>query len=302
VLLDWVKTRLKRWPTLLATARFTWKSRLRKPERIIEFWRIVRLEGSEQHDAALVRLRRMIEDESDIPPVASELAYRTYDSVLRQSSSQIAIFPEFEKFGLYQAVMPKTLLDALMTEVNSAPSGPIEANDYDPRYFSNPYIEVSQGTNYFVRFDGTQRRRLTEIMIALQPPVERCLGVPGRIVNIKSWWTNSHASPTQMNAWHLDGFPEQICKLMIYPFGADAERGTTEFRYDDGSARLITGPPGVYAIFKNSSIMHRGIAPTSGRRIVVELTIAPAPAMDLRIANGGANATFPKIPWAELPL
>ncbi|MGH7816253.1 MAG: hypothetical protein ACREOR_02590 [Candidatus Binatia bacterium] len=304
MLREFLIRRLAKRPNLLAMARFARRTGVTKIAELYSFWQILQLANAQQYAEAYERIRYLAENSQDIPPALSDIAYNVFDAFLRLKREALPVFPEYERFGIYQGIMPSHLLDALMTEVREAPAGGQSLTDFHPDYHYN-YNPISvaavQSIHSFVDFDAQQRQRLSHIFSLLQAPIEQCLGIPGRVLNLKAWWTPPGAKDTGMNEWHTDGFPNEICKLMVYPFGANMDAGTTQFRYPNGSERHIEGPPGVYAIFKNSAIVHRGIASKRENRLVVELTIGPSPTIDWRMASGGPLSTYPKLPWADLP-
>ena len=299
-----MKTGLQRWPTTLALVRLAHKTRLRDATDLVTFSRALRLRRSGRWEEALQQMEEWIGEHEDVPAVLSDFSYSVHDGALRAARRDVVRQSDYERFGLHQAVMPGKLLDALMAEIRAAPTTTRPPAEFHPAYYYSHTPEALtavRNIHRFLQFDAAQRQRLSDIFAALAAPVESCLGVPARVVNLKAWWTPADAVQLGMNEWHTDGMPEEICKLMLYPFGANENAGTTEFRYADGSFRRVEGPPGVYAIFRNSSIVHRGIASRQKERVVVELTLAPYPSVDWRMASGGTLATYPKLPWAELP-
>jgi len=279
------------------------KITLAKIAELYSVWRILQLANAKRYEKANKRTRTLVEESRDIPPALSDIAYRIFDAYLKSQREAVPVFPEYERFGFYQGIMPPHLLDALISEIHEAPAVQ-SLTDIHPDYhysYSPVGVEAAENIHSFVNFDAPQRKRLSHIFSLLRAPIERCLGIPGRVLNLKAWWTPVGAKAVGMNAWHTDGMPDEICKLMVYPFGADMDIGTTQFQYPDGSERNIEGPRGVYAIIKNSAFIHRGIAPKRKDRLIVELTIGPSPTMDWRMASGGPLSTYPKLPWADLP-
>ena len=90
--------------------------------------------------------------------------------------------------------------------------------------------------------------------------------------------------------------PPPLLKIMIYPYGANEEIGTTELQLPN-SSYVVTGEPGTWIVFKNSEIVHRGRAPKKGKRLVIEISLIPSLTYDSEAACGGLNGRFPKLPW-----
>jgi len=272
--------------------------------QLYSVWRILRLANAQRTEDAYERIRTLSEKSRDIPPGLSDIAYRIFDTYLKSRRGAVSVFPEYERFGFYQGIMPPHLLDALISEIREAPVVRSLTDSY-PNYYYNysPVgVEAAENIHSFVNFDAPRKQQLSHIFSSLQAPIERCLGIPGRVLNLKAWWTPVGAKAVGMNEWHTDGMPNEICKLMVYPFGANMDVGTTQFQYPDGSERIIEGPRGLYAIIKNSAFIHRGIAPKREDRLIVELTLGPSHTIDWRMACGGPLSTYPKLPWADLPL
>jgi hypothetical protein len=99
------------------------------------------------------------------------------------------------------------------------------------------------------------------------------------------------------NAWHRDGFPSSALKLMVYLTGANEEIGTTEVELEDGSRRVIRGPEGTWLLFQNGDLLHRGIAPTKGERVLLEVTLCPSLRQDSSLIFAGLNSAYPYYPW-----
>ncbi|WP_437653481.1 hypothetical protein [Sorangium sp. So ce1182] len=69
---------------------------------------------------------------------------------------------------------------------------------------------------------------------------------------------------------------------------------------EDGSRFAASGPPGTFLVFKNFELIHRGVPPSRGERLVLEVTVAPHEKDDLRPVCAGQNADFPLSPWTIL--
>lgn len=298
-----VKRGLAESPTLALLARHLYQEGLAGLGDLARLGSVIAAHRAADDARGITLLHAWLDEAEDVPLHLSELAYMVHAAALREHGKQ-AIAVEFERHGIRQGVLPADLLDRLIGLVAAARSGHRPADDFHPAYHHTvepPETEPGTGDHRFVFFSPGQRAELSEIFATLAAPIETCFGSPGRVVNLKSWWTPPSVPTVGMNEWHMDGMPPEICKLMVYPRGASPELGTTEFIYRDGSRRTIEGPPGTYTIIKNSAFYHRGIAPTRDDRILIELTLAPAAETDWRMANGGSVATYPKLPWAELP-
>ena len=208
---------------------------------------------------------------------------------------------DFTKSGIKQGIFPEADVALFLKALEKTRTRIFVDTDFIPGYESNSsvssYIKDVRSNYVFLALGPEQLEVLTPLLEALREPVMRCIGFPWRVVNIRCWKTGTQAIETEANAWHIDGFPRWTLKVMIYLSGADQDRGTTEIRLKDGSVRFVEGRAGCWILFKNTELMHRGTAPKSGERLVVEITIAPSFKNDQRPVCAGLNALYPKIPW-----
>ena len=100
------------------------------------------------------------------------------------------------------------------------------------------------------------------------------------------------------NAWHSDGFPPGIYKLLFYLDPADKNKGSTEIRLPDGSSKVVEGPAGTWLLFNSTDLNHRGLPATSDERVIINATVAPAFKENRCPIFAGLNANFPWFPWS----
>ena len=63
---------------------------------------------------------------------------------------------------------------------------------------------------------------------------------------------------------------------MIYPSGAGADLGTTEFILADGTRKIVEGGKGTWAIFENTLRQHRALAGQIEKpRPTIEIPVNP---------------------------
>lgn len=123
----------------------------------------------------------------------------------------------------------------------------------------------------------------------------REFGHPVKVVNLRLWnLTQSSAADAAANAWHRDGLPPLIMKLMIYLTAPSVETGTTQVKRPDESVVTLEGPRGSFILFDNNGLLHRGIPPARPtKRTVLEITFMPALISDFSPVYAGVNAQFP---------
>lgn len=214
------------------------------------------------------------------------------------------IDPEFSATGVKQGVLADANMIAFASSLSEAQATAIVQEDFVRGYTYHPALHAFQRDlnigHTWVTLGKTQQERLTPLLKALAEPVAQCLGWPWRVVNVRCWRTRPRAQEIGANSWHTDGFPTSVLKIMIYPNGASSDVGTTELVLKSGSTLTLQGPPGLWLLFKNSELLHRGVAPKTGERLGVEVTIAPSFRHDQRPVCAGLNALYPKNPFIWL--
>ena len=86
----------------------------------------------------------------------------------------------------------------------------------------------------------------------------RACGYPIRIVNVRCWnLTQSSAQDAAANAWHRDGMPESVLKIMVYLTAPSEEAGTTQVKLADDNLVTLAGPARAFMLFDNNlSLIH----------------------------------------------
>ncbi|MCP5470001.1 MAG: hypothetical protein H7A36_05800 [Chlamydiales bacterium] len=149
----------------------------------------------------------------------------------------------------------------------------------------------------FYKFEAEQFEAVKSILEELKWPVARCLGSPWKVINLAVWKTQPKAEQFGPNSWHCDGIPVAINKVLVYLNGASMEKGTTELKLDDGTKLHAEGPEGTCMLFKVSEILHRGVSPTVGERLVLEVRLLPSFEFDLEPCEHGFLNNPPSFPW-----
>jgi hypothetical protein len=142
---------------------------------------------------------------------------------------------------------------------------------------------------------GPLRLLMKSCVNQLRQPVARALGSPWRVLNVRAWTTPAAATAYGMYAFHHDGFPVAIFKIMIYFTPMDQEHGTLEIDRD-GEIMALSGPAASWVLFYNSTIIHRGIPGTAFERASAEITLSRAKNFDLTLRQPGLNAHYPVQP------
>lgn len=239
--------------------------------------------------------------ESHRPPYG--YAWSLYPSFVRCAGAVMGMKSdeEFRQKGVKIGTLPPELLLRLREAIDRAQPCPIEVHDHDQGYFFHAgigqYAKALNRDHFYVQGGSDQAAALVPIIELFRRPVSACLSSPWHVVNTRCWKTRPGASEGGPNAWHTDGFPLAAPKLMIYVTGAGADIGTTEIKTLDGETIRVEGPPGTWVLFRNGDLLHRGVAPRVGERIILELTLSPTLRFDPHPVFAGLNAQFPRRPW-----
>ena len=217
------------------------------------------------------------------------------------SALRLAVDDEFRRRGVILGVLPPEVAQRLREAIDCAPPVCIKTEDHDDGYVFNQglgeYEIVLNRDHVYVQLGSDQSAALAATIEALRRPVTAAFGSRWRVVNTRCWKTPAGASESGPNAWHADGFPAAAPKLMVYVSGAGPEIGTTEIKTLDGGVVVVNGPPGAWVLFRNGDLQHRGIAPRTGQRVILELTLSPSLRFDPHPVFAGLNAKYPRRPW-----
>lgn len=232
----------------------------------------------------------------------SRYTWRLYPCILRaltyvDSEKSKHFYSEGFTLGKLAPELAENFLDAL----SHSEKIPIVTEDHDENYTFNQgfrrYEEgYSKSFNFFM-LEKEQITKLEKIIYSLDPEISDLIGCNWRILNTRCWETIPNEYFVGAQNWHTDGMPDEILKLMIYLKGANKEIGSTELIKTDGDHFTVDSKEPCWLLFKNSTLVHRGVPSATGNRYIVELTLAPALQKDLTPVCAGLNAQHPILPW-----
>jgi hypothetical protein len=207
--------------------------------------------------------------------------------------------PEYVKQGFKLGVLSDTDTVSMQNCIKSAPLEEMKESDHLPWYSHNNFNE--QGLSIFAEWFRFYDLSLASDVVhgVLRnnvPQIKACLGHDMRIVNVRCWGLLPNSPSYGPNAWHSDCFPDGIHKLLVYLTPPGPLTGTTELQLN-GEIVSMDGPPGSWVFFNPSKILHRGLSPQTGERIILEVTIVPAFKQSSRPVFAGNNAPYPIYPW-----
>lgn len=206
----------------------------------------------------------------------------------------------FLQAGFRQGIIPKELMDRFLQEFSHTKTIRYRSEDTDLNYDAGKIgreTEEALNLNHiWYSLKERQLNTLKPILASLKQPITECIGTPWRVINIRAWETIAQTKDEGPTGWHTDNEPLSVLKIMIYPHGADAEKGTIELQFPDGP-KTVVGEFGTWVFFKNSEIVHRGRAPKKGKRLAIEINLIPSFSYDLKPIYVGQNSRFPRLPW-----
>lgn len=210
---------------------------------------------------------------------------------------------DFAARGYLVGLLPSALVENAVAMIRRAQVIEMRPGDSLPGYRSSEKVykvakTLNAGHRYFMP-DPADRGALSSLIAALGPEVREALGTEWRVVNARILETLPSAAIMGPNAWHGDGFPPELLKIMVYLSPAGPACGTTEFQLPGGSTSCIEGPAGTWVLFRNSTVIHRGVPPATGTRLAIEITLAPSWRRSTEPVFAGLNATYPEYPWSH---
>jgi hypothetical protein len=203
--------------------------------------------------------------------------------------------PEFRQRKLKTGRIGGASLQSLIDGIDRSPVIAFSSGDCAPGYRPNATAYSQQLV--MIHLDERQKACLQRALEQLEPDVSRCLGTPWEIVNFRCFKMPPGLPREGAAAYHRDGFPGCIWKLFIYLTPVNADYGSTEFLFDDGSTFMLDGAPGTWLLFQNSALRHRAVIPEKYARCAIELTIAPSFRHNMTPLSAGMNAQYPYFPW-----
>jgi hypothetical protein len=132
----------------------------------------------------------------------------------------------------------------------------------------------------------------TDYMTSIGKDIERELGYPWTIVNVRAWTTlkSEDFGPTH---WHVDGFSSFATKMMIYPLPMNHTNGTLELYDRQGKLHVMASDEPVCILFDNAALLHRGRG-GADRRPAIEVQTMPCDSTEIRHVFAGQNARTPR--------
>ncbi|MCH9609795.1 MAG: hypothetical protein S4CHLAM45_01870 [Chlamydiales bacterium] len=246
---------------------------------------------------------RSLEQSSDL----GNFAWETFPKFIEAYLSLNGIEPmeqnrRFSRHGYIQGTLDKKLNQRLLQVCKNAKGIPFSAEDADPDFSSTfiPYhaVKTLNELHNYLMLEDKHKEALVPVLDSLKKVISSCLGTPWRVVNVRMWETYPSQIEYGPTDWHVDGMHRSCCKIMIYPKGLSADKGSLEVAESDGN-KILEGGEGSWVFFKNSELLHRGITGRGENRLAIEVTLIPSIQYDLEPFCAGNNARYPHLPWGK---
>ncbi len=230
--------------------------------------------------------------------------YSTVQKLLsRARFPQLLKDQQFIDQGLQKNSFSQEKATQLVALLEKAECRGMKQSDFHPVYrhcetFAR--IEPSHNKSFkYYSLDEETSRVVADILEEIKEPVAACMGSRWKVINVRGWKTLPIEYGQAGHTWHTDGFPEGAYKIMIYPKGADAVRGSTEVILPSGKPYCLEADGPVWMLFNSTRLTHRGLRAKNSERMLVEVTIMPSADYDLELRNAGYNGTYPALPWHD---
>lgn len=150
---------------------------------------------------------------------------------------------------------------------------------------------LNMDNQYYGPVDAHVAAVLVEYLETIAADVERELGYPWKIGNVRAWKVikPDEFGPT---SWHTDELPPQAIKMMLYLQPMSVNSGTLELVDRKGDRHHLMTQYPACVLFDNNALRHRGISGRGGRMTIEVLTL-PAEKTTISYLYAGQNARVP---------
>ncbi len=211
-------------------------------------------------------------------------------------------YTQFATTGMVLGDIPNDLAEALCVALQDCSVEPWRPHTVHPQYAPTIH-ETDPSKDFtdtvFYEFSEKAQWRLADIYDHLRDHIAACLGSPWRVLDSRGWTLKQTSADSGPNAWHMDGLPLIIYKIMLYLTPIDEDYGTLQVKTPDGKEITLERESPTWVLFKPSELLHRGIPPQApnAARHTIEVKVIPGVTFDLAPFSAGQNARHPYRPW-----
>lgn len=213
---------------------------------------------------------------------------------------------EIIRKGFVTGCLTADLTARLVRMVERADTIPFTSDHSKENFAFSPSVEQYEDAintdHHHLKLTPAMLWQLNEVTQTLAPTIQNALGTPWRVLNTRIWNTPAVSTNVERKgslAWHLDGMPRDMVKLLIYLTDLSTETGSVEWKISENETTTLKGPAGSWLLFQNSGVIHRGIPPIKPgtHRTMLEFTITPSASNNQTVVHGGNNARHPWRFW-----
>jgi hypothetical protein len=210
----------------------------------------------------------------------------------------------FEEDGFYFDCIEASDAVMLLEKLKCTKKTIITNEDYSPGFFTALMplnLDDFNNSSSFYKLDKDFLVLIEKIIKKESLKIENCLNSKFTLLNLRAWSTKPGSPNEHMYGFHCDGYPNEIFKIMLYltPFNKDF--GGLEIVHDTKIGEKVifdeTEKIGVYCLFKNSLIKHRGVPGKNKDRVSIEITLIRSKVdHDINLCAFDTNSYYPISP------
>ena len=213
---------------------------------------------------------------------------------------------EIIRKGFVTGCLDSDLTARLVRMVERADTIPFTSEHYKEDFAFSPsvkqYEDAINTDHRHLKLTPAMLWQLNEVTQTLAPTIRKSLGTPWRVLNVRIWNTPASSADAERKgslAWHHDGMPKDMVKLLIYLTDLSPDTGSVEWKISENETTSLEGLAGSWLLFQNSVVIHRGVPPIKPgkQRTILELTISPSAINNQTVVHGGNNARHPWRFW-----
>jgi hypothetical protein len=230
-----------------------------------------------------------------------------------QSQNLVKENSEFSTLGMVSGHFDSPLTANIIAEVGRSPTVPYAVSDTaysvpepeSPGYPETPPSQEKKYNEIFIFRKPTPAalNALTEAIESIRDRIEAELNSYFRVIQVRYWEVKPGGEGVGTNAWHTDGFPRHMCKILSFFSDYDSELGTTQFKLLNQTHVVPSGKAGGWFLFQNSTVEHCGLPPKreGAVRKTFEVILGPSFVTSCKAIFAGSNGHYPHRPWYVLP-
>jgi len=210
----------------------------------------------------------------------------------------------FEEDGFYFDCIEESDAIMLLEKLKGTKKTIITNEDYSPGFFTALMplnLDDFNNSSSFFKLNKDFLILIEKIIKKESSKIENCLNSKFTLLNVRAWSTKSGSPNEHMYGFHCDGYPNEIFKIMLYLTPFNKNFGGLEIVHDTKVGEKIifdeTEKIGLYCLFKNSLIKHRGVPGKNKDRVSIEITLTRSKvAHDINLCALDTNSYYPISP------